>query len=63
MSQMAVLFLMIVAPALAICLALLGVETLHTNPLGWFLFLTGIVYAAGIVIVAYIRRDRFWESR
>jgi protein-S-isoprenylcysteine O-methyltransferase Ste14 len=63
MSRVAVLFLMIVAPALAICLALLGVETLRTNLLGWFLFLTGIMYAAGIVIVGYVRKVRFWEPQ
>ena len=63
MSRLAILFLMGVVPALAICLSLLGLETLHTNPLGWFLFLTGIVYAAGTVIVAYIRKERYWEPR
>jgi len=63
MSQVAVLFLMIVAPALAICLALLGVETLRTNLLGWFLFLTGTMYAAGIVIVGHFRKVRFWQPR
>jgi hypothetical protein len=60
---MAILFLMIVTPALAICLALLGLATLPSNPLGWFLFLTGMVYAAGIVIVTYLRKEQFWESR
>lgn len=63
MSRIAVLFLMIVAPALAICLALLGVETLRTNLLGWFLFLTGIMYAAEIVIVGHVRKVRFWEPQ
>jgi protein-S-isoprenylcysteine O-methyltransferase Ste14 len=63
MSRVAIVFLMIVTPALAICLALLGLETLRTNLLGWFLFLTGILYATGIVIVAYIRRISFWESQ
>ncbi len=63
MSRLAIFFLMVVAPALSICLALLGLETLRTNLLGWFLLLTGIVYAAGIVIVAYIRREQFWGSQ
>lgn len=62
MSRLAILFLLGVAPALAICLSLLGLETLRTNLLGWFLFLTGIIYAAGTVSVAYIRREQFWES-
>lgn len=63
MRRAAILFLRIIAPALAIYLALLGCITLPYNPLGWFLFLMGILYATGIVIVAYIRRERFWESR
>ncbi len=63
MSRIAIFFLMVVAPALSICLALLGLETLRTNLLGWFLLLTGVVYAAGIVIAAYIRREQFWEAR
>jgi protein-S-isoprenylcysteine O-methyltransferase Ste14 len=63
MSRLAIFFLMIVAPALSICLALLGLVTLRTNLLGWFLLLTGIFYAAGIVITVYIRREQFWRSR
>jgi len=63
MSRFAILFLIGVVPALAICLSLLGLETLHTNPLGWFLFLTGIAFAAGPVIVADIRKERYWEPR
>ena len=62
MSQFAVLFLMIVAPSLAICLALLGLETLGTNLLGWFLLLFGIAYPAGAVIYYFIRREPFWRS-
>ena len=63
MNRKAVYFLLFMVPALAIVLALLGLETLSTNLLGWFLFLTGIVYAAGVVIVAYIRRETFWEAK
>ena len=63
MSRLATFFLLIVAPGLAILLALLGLETLHSNLLGWFLFLTGIVYAAGIAIDAYVRKEEFWESK
>ncbi len=63
MSRLAIFFLMVVAPALSICLALLGLETLRTNLLGWFLLLTGIIFAAGIVVAAYIRREQFWEAR
>jgi protein-S-isoprenylcysteine O-methyltransferase Ste14 len=61
MSRLAVFFLMIVAPALAICLALLGLETLGTNLLGWFLLLFGVAYPAGGVIYYFIRREPFWK--
>ena len=62
MSQIAKFFLLVVAPLLAMLLALLGVETLPANPLGWFLLLVGVVYAVGVVIVYAIRKERFWES-
>ena len=61
MSRLAVFFLMIVAPGLAICLALLGLETLRTNLLGWFLLLFGVAYPAGGVITYFIRRRPFWK--
>jgi len=63
MSRPATIFLLIVAPGLAILLALLGLETLRSNLLGWFLFLTGIVYTAGIVIDVYVRKEEFWGSK
>ena len=63
MSRFAILFLLGAAPILAICLSLLGLETLHSNLLGWFIFIMGIVYTAGTIIKAYIRRNRFWESK
>ena len=62
MSLIAKFFILVIAPILAMLLALLGVETLPTNPLGWFLLLVGVVYIAGVVIVYVIRRERFWES-
>ena len=62
MSRLAVFFLMIVAPALAILLALLGLETLRANLLGWFLLLFGIAFAAGGLIYYFIRREPFWKS-
>ena len=61
-SLVAKFFLLVVAPILAILLALLGVETLPANPLGWFLLLVGVVYTAGVIIVYAIRKERFWES-
>lgn len=63
MNRKAILFLLAIVPALAILLALMGMATLGTNLLGCFLLMTGIICAAGIVIVAYIRRERFWESQ
>ncbi len=60
MSRIAVFFLLVVTPVLAVLLALLGVETLPTNPLGWFLILVGVSYLSGIGIVCFIRRERFY---
>ncbi len=62
MSQIAVFFLLIMTQILAMLLALLGVETLPVNPLGWFLFLVGVCYTAGVGILYFIRRERFWEA-
>jgi protein-S-isoprenylcysteine O-methyltransferase Ste14 len=62
MSQPAVLFLMIAAPALSICLALLGLESLEKNILGWLLLLLGVAYPAGGVSYYFIRREPFWKS-
>jgi hypothetical protein len=61
MSRTAIFFLLVVAPLLAMLLALLGVETIPTNPLGWFLFLVGVMYSAGVIIVYFVRKERFWE--
>ena len=44
MSRMVIFFLGIVAPAFALCLALLGFETLGTNSLGWILIAIGIAF-------------------
>ena len=63
MSRPATIFLLIVAPGLAILLVFLGIETFRANTLGWFLLLIGIVYAVGIAIDAYIRKDEFWGSK
>ena len=63
MSRPATIFLLIVAPGLAILLVFLGIETLRSNLLGWFLLLTGIAYAAGIAIDAYVRKDEFWGAK
>ncbi len=62
MSKRAKFFLVVVAPILAVQLALLGFKTLSANPLGWFLMLVGVGYTAGVVIEYAIRKGRFWES-
>jgi len=62
MSRLAIFFLMVVAPALSICLALLGLETLRGNILGWFLLVFGIAYPAGGAIYYFIRREPFWKA-
>ena len=63
MSRPATIFLLIVAPGLAILLVFLGIETLRTNILGWFVLLIGIVYTVGIAIDAYVRKDEFWGAK
>ncbi len=62
MSRLAILFMLVVAPVLAICLALLGLETLGSNFLSWFLLVFGVAYPAGGVIYYFIRREPFWNS-
>lgn len=62
MSRLAIFFLTVLAPALSIFLALLGLETLRGNVLGWFLLVLGIAYPAGGVIYYFIRREPFWKS-
>jgi len=62
MSRIAIFFLLVIAPVLAMLLALLGVETVSANPLGGFLLLVRLAYLIGVVIVYWIRRERFWES-
>lgn len=62
MSRLVVFFLVIVAPALSICLALLGLETLGANLLGWFLLLLGVAFPAGGIIYLFIHRHPFWTA-
>lgn len=62
MNRMLTVFLLVVAPMLALLLAWLGVATLRHNLLGWFLLLTGAVYFLGVLIVYWVRRKRFWEA-
>jgi len=57
MSRPATIFLLIVAPGMAVLLVFLGIDAL-----GWFLILTGIVYTVGIAIDGYTRKEEFWSS-
>jgi protein-S-isoprenylcysteine O-methyltransferase Ste14 len=50
------IFLLIAGNALALVLALLALETITTNFLGWFLFATSVAYGAGGMIY-------FWRTR
>lgn len=63
MSPIAVLFLRAITPGLGVLLGLLGFATLDANILGWFLFLAGLLYAAGTVILVYVRKVEFWEPQ
>ena len=63
MGRPAKFFLLVLAPALAVLLAWLGLKTLQTNLLGWFLMLTGLAYVFGMVIVFFVRREGFWDSQ
>jgi protein-S-isoprenylcysteine O-methyltransferase Ste14 len=63
MSRIAILFLVFVTQGAGILLAVLGLMTLASNLLGWFLLFTGSIYSIGIVVVYWIRRIRFWGPR
>lgn len=63
MSRSATIFLLIMAPGLAVLLVFLGLQTLPSNFLGWFLLLVGIVYTVGILVDAYVRKNVFWGPK
>ncbi len=63
MSHLAIFFLVVITLGLSLLLAFLGLATLPSNLLGWFLFLTGLTYFLGIIVVYWIRRIRFWRPR
>ncbi len=63
MSHFAILFLRLIAPALGVLLGLLGYTSLQKNAMGWFLLVIGVVYAAGSVIMVYLRRVYFWDAQ
>jgi len=59
MKRMTLFFLLIVAPALAIILAVIGLETLRENALGWILLCLGTAYPPGILIDYRLRPERY----
>ncbi len=61
-NRLVIIFLLVVAPVLSICLALLGLETLRTNIMGWFLLILGIAYPAGGAITYFVYHKPFWRS-
>ena len=62
MSHIVIFFLLFVAPALSLVLALLGLETLNKNLLGWVLLISGIAYPAGVIIVYWFQKRIFWKG-
>jgi protein-S-isoprenylcysteine O-methyltransferase len=62
MSRIAIFFLLLIAPALSLILALLGLETLNRNLLGWVLLVVGIAYPTGVVIVYWLQKKPFWKG-
>ena len=63
MNPFTITFLVVATPILGLYLAWLGLATIPTNIMGWFLLLTGSVYAVGVVIFIVFRRQRFWEAQ
>lgn len=62
MSKTAIFFLMVVAPILALALAWLGLLTIPSNLIGWFLLLVGLAYSGGVLIAFALRRDRLFDT-
>lgn len=58
MSSRMKLFLLIIAPALALLLSCLGLETSQMNLMGWFLFVMGVGYMAGGIIYFWLRQGK-----
>jgi len=50
------IFLLAIAPAMALILSCLGLETSRTNLMGWFLLVMGVAYMAGGIIYFWIRK-------
>jgi protein-S-isoprenylcysteine O-methyltransferase Ste14 len=63
MSHSVLLFLLIPAPALALVLALLGLEMLEGNILGWLDLVIGVGYSPRAIIHFWLRREPFRQLR
>ena len=63
MSRIAIFFLVVITLGLSLLLSFLGLATIKSNLLGWFLLVSGLVYFFGVIIVYWVRRIRFWRPR
>jgi len=63
MSRVAIFFLVVITLGLAILLAWLGLTTVKSNLVGWFLLITGLTYFFGVIIVYWVRGIRFWKPQ
>lgn len=59
MNWLVLFFLLVVASALAICVALLGLETVRTNLMGWILLGLGTAYPPGILIDHHTHPEKY----
>ena len=60
MTRISVFFLLVIGPVMAICLAILGVMTVQTNLLGYFLIFLGILYPLGLFIIIVKQKRKYW---
>ena len=58
MGKGMLIFLIVVAPALALVLSCLGLETSKTNLMGWVLLVIGVGYIAGGIIYYWVKKGQ-----
>jgi protein-S-isoprenylcysteine O-methyltransferase Ste14 len=63
MNQPVIIFLVILVPILGLGLVLLGIFTLSSNMMGGFLILAGLIYAVGVIVAFWQKRDQFWIAK
>jgi protein-S-isoprenylcysteine O-methyltransferase Ste14 len=63
MSRATIFFLVVITLGLSTLLSLLGLATIRSNLLGWFLLVSGLIYFLGILIVYWVRGIQFWRPR